>query len=82
MGCDIITNYPPHKLLDVHRIQGPAVTALFYETIKPEDGVSTKKDEEMTEYVGIDHSTCRLLLTEALEDLDDELPVRMAMFEK
>ncbi|KAJ3409732.1 hypothetical protein HDV05_004289 [Chytridiales sp. JEL 0842] len=82
LGCDLITNYPPHKLLDVHRIQGPAVTALFYEAIKPEDGVNTKKDEEMTEYIGIDHSTCRLLMTEPLEDLDDELPVRMAMFEK
>ncbi|KAJ3024434.1 UNVERIFIED_CONTAM: hypothetical protein HDU68_008166 [Siphonaria sp. JEL0065] len=58
MSCDTITNYPPNKLLDVFRIQSPTFTALFHEPLKPEGEAVTKvKDDDLIEYVAIDHST-------------------------
>ncbi|KAJ3318604.1 hypothetical protein HDU76_000788 [Blyttiomyces sp. JEL0837] len=51
MSCDIITNFPPQKLLDIHRIQNPSVTALFYENMKSEEA-GAKKDDDSMEFVG------------------------------
>ncbi|KAI9342921.1 nucleotide-diphospho-sugar transferase [Obelidium mucronatum] len=83
MSCDTITNYPPNKLLDVFRIQSPTFTALFHEPLKPEGEAAAKiKDDDLIEYVGIDHSTCRLLFAVAGDEMDDELPVRMSILDK
>ncbi|KAI8622142.1 nucleotide-diphospho-sugar transferase [Chytriomyces sp. MP71] len=86
MSCDTITNYPANKLLDVFRIQSPTFTALFHEPLKAEGdaGAASKKDkdDDLIEYVGIDHSTCRLLFCVAGDEVDDELPVRMSILDK
>ncbi|KAJ3071835.1 hypothetical protein HDU98_004726 [Podochytrium sp. JEL0797] len=84
MSCDTITNYPPNKLLDVFRIQSPTFTALFHEPLKPdgEAAGSKSKDDDLIEYIAIDHSTCRLLFSVAGDEVDDELPVRMSILDK
>ncbi|ORY53047.1 hypothetical protein BCR33DRAFT_711435 [Rhizoclosmatium globosum] len=84
LSCDTITNYPPNKLLDVFRIQSPTFTALFHEPLKAEGEVasSKSKDDDLIEYVAIDHSTCRLLFSVAGDEVDDELPVRMSILDK
>ncbi|KAJ3390100.1 hypothetical protein HDU84_007925 [Entophlyctis sp. JEL0112] len=85
MCCDTITNYPPSRLLDVFRIQSPTCIAVFHEPSNPDDSVASQKKEkdEMLEFVGIDHSTCRLLFAVKELDLDGEhLSVRMAALDQ
>ncbi|KAI8842552.1 nucleotide-diphospho-sugar transferase [Chytridium lagenaria] len=83
LSCDIITNFPPHRLIDVYRMQSPTVTALFYESLKAEEASSWKKDDDaLQEFVGIDHRTCQLVMTTPLDELDDEeLPIRIPLLE-
>ncbi|KAJ3218191.1 hypothetical protein HDU67_006453 [Dinochytrium kinnereticum] len=83
LSCDIITNFPPHQLIDVYRMQAPTVTALFYESLKAEEASTWKKDDDaLQEFVGIDHRTCRLVMTTTLDELDDdELPVKISVLE-
>ncbi|KAJ3228861.1 hypothetical protein HDU78_009512, partial [Chytriomyces hyalinus] len=85
MSCDTITNYPPNQLLDVFRAQSPTMAALFHEPLKADgDASSSKKDkdDDLIEYIGIDHSTCRLLFCVDGDEVDDELPVRMSILDK
>ncbi|KAJ3111146.1 hypothetical protein HK100_002796 [Physocladia obscura] len=84
------------KLLDVFRIQSPTFTALFHEPLKPDNDSgsgsgsgggnslqkNSNKDDDLTEYVAIDHSTCRLLFAVGSDEVDDELPVRMSILDK
>ncbi|TPX59870.1 hypothetical protein CcCBS67573_g09052 [Chytriomyces confervae] len=85
LSCDTITNYPPNQLLDVFRAQSPTMAALFHEPLKADgDASSSKKDkdDDLIEYIGIDHSTCRLLFCVDGDEVDDELPVRMSILDK
>ncbi|KAI9354510.1 nucleotide-diphospho-sugar transferase [Zopfochytrium polystomum] len=82
LSCDIIINLPAHKFLDIHRAQNAAMVAMLYENVKGDEAASSKKDDETLEFIGIDHSTGRLLMTVLAEDIDEELPMNRAMLER
>lgn len=44
MSCDLVTDIPPHYVLDRHRVGNPTVTALFYDAQKMEMGLDKHKD--------------------------------------
>ncbi len=39
-------------------------------------------DDETLEFVAMDHTNCKLLAIEPLDELDEELPVRLSMISK
>jgi len=43
ISCDLVTDVPPHHILDVHRVVNPAMTALYYEDPKA-DAEKTSKE--------------------------------------
>ncbi|KAJ3110249.1 hypothetical protein HDU96_006774 [Phlyctochytrium bullatum] len=83
MSCDVITNVPPQRLIDVYRMQSPTVLALFYEGLKAEEASSWKKDDDaLQEFVGIDPRTSRLVMVTPLDEVDDdELYVKSKILE-
>ncbi|KAJ3189446.1 hypothetical protein HDU85_003076 [Gaertneriomyces sp. JEL0708] len=84
MSCDIITQLPPHHLIDLHRTQSPTVTTLLYDFQQLEGGAEKpcKQDAEYAQYTGIDSASGQLVFSKAQEDVGDSLRLRMSMLRK
>ncbi|KAJ3085809.1 hypothetical protein HK102_013807, partial [Quaeritorhiza haematococci] len=82
ISCDLITNIPPHHIIDAYRVSNPTVAALYYEPFKAEGDMKPGKDGDEIEYVGLDSSNSRLLYVANQADIDEELTVRTSMAQK
>ena len=72
LAGDVITDVPFQRMADQHRLQEPAVTALFREAAPREEGVAKKaRDLDGIDFVGVDEKGQRLLSLEAAADCDD-----------
>ncbi|TPX65311.1 hypothetical protein SpCBS45565_g05292 [Spizellomyces sp. 'palustris'] len=83
MTCDVITDLPPHHLIDLHRIHGPTVTTLLYDFQKLESAAERPcKKDEYAQYIGIEGAKGRLVYAKAQEDVGESLRMRAAMLRK
>ncbi|KAJ3050333.1 hypothetical protein HK097_008702 [Rhizophlyctis rosea] len=84
LTCDFVTDMPPQHFFDTHRINKPTVTSLFYDFQKLASGAEKvpKEDREDVEYIGIDPSADRLVLTKSRADIHEELPIRTSMMRR
>ncbi|KAI9104689.1 nucleotide-diphospho-sugar transferase [Phlyctochytrium arcticum] len=83
MTCDVITDLPPHHLIDLHRIHGPTVTALLYDFGKLEYMAEQKgSKDEYAQFIGIDGSKGRLVYAKAQEDVGGFMKLRTSMLRK
>ncbi|KAI8139474.1 nucleotide-diphospho-sugar transferase [Fennellomyces sp. T-0311] len=75
--CDLITDLNPRDILDIHRVEDPTMTALFYESNLLEAG----KDDGLAPYVGIDpiHSS---LVYKVRRSEDEDFSMRMSLLNK
>ncbi|KAI8813092.1 nucleotide-diphospho-sugar transferase [Cladochytrium replicatum] len=81
MSCDLITDMPPHHILDTHRVINPTASALLYEAVKNDDAPKPK-DEDDGQFIGIDHTSCRLVYMKSKDDVADELPLRTSLLRR
>jgi len=81
ISCDLVTDIPPHHILDVHRVVNPAMTALYYEDPKA-DNEKTSKEMDTPDYVGIDPNRSQLVYVASKTDYSSELPFRMSLLQK
>ncbi|KAI8920563.1 nucleotide-diphospho-sugar transferase [Entophlyctis helioformis] len=89
MSCDLITDMPAHHLINSFRLRSPAMTAVFYDASslesqadRPPSSSSSTKEEDMSEFVGIDDRASRLLFTANRADIDDDLELRTSLIAK
>ena len=83
LSADFITETPPHVLFDSYRTLNPTVAVLLYDATKLSSGSAMdKKDDENTEYIGLDDDSCRFLFTASKSDLDEDLEMRLSLLEK
>lgn len=80
MSCDLITDLPPHQIIDTHRVLNPTAITLFYE-FKSEDRPSSR-EQDNTEYIGIDPRRSQLLYTGSKADMEGSLSLRMQLLTK
>ncbi|KAG4095298.1 nucleotide-diphospho-sugar transferase [Neocallimastix lanati (nom. inval.)] len=81
ISCDLVTDIPPHHILDVHRVVNPAMTALYYEDPKA-DAEKTNKEMDTADYIGIDPNRSQLVYVASKTDFSSELPFRMSLLTK
>jgi len=81
ISCDLVTDIPPHHILDVHRVVNPAMTALYYEDPKA-DSEKTNKEMDTADYIGIDPNRSQLVYVASKTDFSSELPFRMSLLQK
>lgn len=81
LSCDLVTDIPPHHILDVHRVYNPAMTALFYDTPKS-DNEKTNKETDTADFIGIEPNRSQLLYVASKADFNSELPFRMNLLQK
>lgn len=78
MGCDLITDIPPHMLINAHRTLNSSMTAFFFDSANLENVDRVNKED--AEIVGIQDMTSRLLITLRKSDLqDDEINLRRSL---
>ncbi|KAF9127884.1 hypothetical protein BGW39_005495 [Mortierella sp. 14UC] len=84
ISCDLLTSLPPHQFLDMHRSEDPTVTALFFEPNKSEGGPSgSSKENEVTQFVGIDATNSQLVYLNNSDEMDaEEFSLRMSLLSK
>ncbi|KAL0073242.1 nucleotide-diphospho-sugar transferase [Phycomyces blakesleeanus] len=75
--CDFVTEMNPRELLDVHRVNDPTMTALFYEPNNTEAG----KDDDLLPFVGIDSSRGALVYKTSRSE-DEDFSIRMSLLNK
>ena len=80
----MITQVLPHVILDPYRTLNSTMTVMLYDSTKFQDvsEKSANKDDDFVEYIGIDDATSRLLFSASQADLDDELDLRLSLFQK
>ncbi|ORX60033.1 nucleotide-diphospho-sugar transferase [Piromyces finnis] len=81
ISCDLVTDMPPHHILDVHRVVNPSMTALYYEDPKA-DAEKTTKEMDSPDYIGIDPNRSQLVYVASKTDYSSELPFRMSLLQK
>ncbi|TPX35740.1 hypothetical protein SmJEL517_g01952 [Synchytrium microbalum] len=83
LSSDLITDIPAHRVLDAFRLTHPAMSVLFYESLKPDAGSSLEKvvKEDAVEYVGISPLDARLVLAPRAE-IRSELPIQTSLIRK
>ncbi|KAJ3193943.1 Eukaryotic translation initiation factor 2B, subunit 3 gamma, 58kDa [Irineochytrium annulatum] len=75
LSCDTITNYPPHRFLDIFRLQSPTFACIVAPALEVGlETSNTKKDEEFDtlEYTAIDPTKSRLLMSLPRIEMDDD----------
>ncbi|KAJ3010133.1 hypothetical protein HKX48_007571 [Thoreauomyces humboldtii] len=82
MTCDVITDLPPHHLIDLHRIHGPAVTALMYDVSKLDSKTPGSKRDEYAEYIGIDTEKGNLVFAEPQDSGRDTVRFQIPMLRR
>ncbi|KAI9248838.1 nucleotide-diphospho-sugar transferase [Phascolomyces articulosus] len=75
--CDLITDLNPRDILDIHRVEDPTMTALFYESNLSESG----KEDGLAPYVGIDPIQSSLVYKVRRFD-DEDFSMRMSLLNK
>ncbi|KAI9496112.1 nucleotide-diphospho-sugar transferase [Zychaea mexicana] len=75
--CDLITDLNPREILDVHRVEDPTMTALFYESSLSETG----KDDALAPYVGIEPVQSSLVYKVRRSE-DEDFSMRMSLLNK
>ncbi|CCJ29379.1 unnamed protein product [Pneumocystis jirovecii] len=81
LSCDLVTNLPPHEILDFHRIHSPTVTSLLYDISKNESFVFSK-DSGRKMFFGISKPDNALVCVKSAVDVDEEFVVRTSMLWK
>ncbi|KAG5440227.1 hypothetical protein PCANB_001797 [Pneumocystis canis] len=81
LSCDLVTDLPPHEILDFHRIHVPTVTSLLYDISRNESFFSCKNTDRKM-FFGISKSDNTLVCVKSAVDVDDEFIVRMSMLWK
>ncbi|KAG4305105.1 hypothetical protein PORY_001275 [Pneumocystis oryctolagi] len=81
LGCDLVTNLPPHEILDFHRIHTPTVTSLLYD-ISKNDNFVLSKDSGRKMFFGINKSDNALVCIKSAADVNEEFTVRTSMLWK
>ncbi|KAG5520096.1 hypothetical protein PMAC_001172 [Pneumocystis sp. 'macacae'] len=81
LSCDLVTNLPPHEILDFHRIHSPTVTSLLYDISKNESFVFSK-DSGRKMFFGISKPDNALVYVRSSVDIDEEFIIRMSMLWK
>ncbi|KAJ3341090.1 hypothetical protein HDU93_005722 [Gonapodya sp. JEL0774] len=84
LSCDLYTECNPRLLLDLHRLHQPSVTCLFFDGAKSEQGGAAterglNKENELTEYVGVDAASSRVMFLANGRDLDPEEGVKIRL---
>ncbi|KAJ3220053.1 hypothetical protein HK099_004464 [Clydaea vesicula] len=85
LSSDLIIDIPAHTVLDTFRALRSTVTVLFSESSKAERSEGRgNKDEDTSDYVGINHKKARLLYMAPKVDVDDDtfLSLHMALIKK
>ncbi|TPX39331.1 hypothetical protein SeMB42_g06006 [Synchytrium endobioticum] len=80
LSSDLVTDIPPHRVLDAFRVTHPSMTVLFYETKTAESAEKLVK-EDTIEYVGIAPSESRLVVAPRAE-VRTALPIRTSLIRK
>ncbi|KAG2226768.1 hypothetical protein INT45_005733 [Circinella minor] len=75
--CDLITDLNPREILDIHRVENPTMTALFYESNLSDSG----KDDGLAPYVGIDPVQSSLVYKVRRFE-DEDFSMRMSLLNK
>eukprot|EP00842_Homolaphlyctis_polyrhiza_P003650 jgi/Hompol1/4286/HPOL_003567-RA len=84
ISCDLITDIPAHHMINSFRLHTPTMTALIFDSTQLE-AVADKppsKDNDQSEFIGIDDRTSRLLIMANRADLDDDFELRVSMISK
>lgn len=81
LSCDLITNLPPHEILDFHRIHTPTVTFLLYDVAK-DGNFLISKDSDRKMFFGINKPDNSLVFVKSESEMNEELIVKMSMLWK
>lgn len=79
ISCDTVTDLPPFKILDNHRLSGARMTSLFHRLHTPDIMTPPKKGSRSITSHAPDMT---LLGTSAEADIDDEMQIRSTMLWK
>ncbi|KXS18015.1 nucleotide-diphospho-sugar transferase [Gonapodya prolifera JEL478] len=82
LTCDLYTECNPRLLLDCHRLHQPTVTCLLFDGAKSEQGGASiergaNKENELAEYIGVDHASSRVMFLANGRDMDPEEGVKL-----
>jgi translation initiation factor eIF-2B subunit gamma len=81
LSCDLQTDIPPHVVMNPHRTLNNTLTCFFFDASNLEP--AERLNKEQGEIVGLDPSTCTLLMSIPRADVvDDEINIRRSLLTK
>lgn len=86
LSCDLITEFPLHKMIDQHRTSDSLVTVMLAAAQAPagkaEEANRYQDIEDNDVYAGMDESRKKLLYLEGKADIEDTIDFRMSLLNK